>query len=253
MGCTQEIDSLYHNFSSPPTDPQELKLVVAVRNLRFQYHDVGAPLLDIPAWSVGPGERVFLQGPSGSGKSTLLNLLAGVLLPSAGEIEILGKRLDQMSGGQRDRWRAQTIGVVFQQFNLIPYLNAVDNIRLAAYFGPQRVANDAAEELLRALNIEESMFHRPTSQLSIGQQQRVAIARALVNRPALLIADEPTSSLDARNRDLFIELLLTQAEASDTAVVFVSHDPSLAEYFPRVEPLVALNQAAGTDQAAGDG
>ncbi len=194
---------------------------------------------------------MFLQGPSGSGKSTLLNLLAGVLLPSAGEIEILGRRLDQMSGSQRDRWRARAIGVVFQQFNLIPYLNAVNNIHLAAHFGPQRVASDAAEALLRALNIEEPMFHRPTSQLSIGQQQRVAIARALVNHPALLIADEPTSSLDARNRDQFMELLLEQAEASDTAVVFVSHDPGLAEYFPRVEALTSLNEAAGAQQATG--
>ncbi len=167
-----------------------------------------------------------------------------MLLPSAGEIEILGKRLDQMRGGQRDRWRAHSIGVVFQQFNLIPYLNAVDNIRLAAHFGPRRVAGDAAEELLRALDIEEPMFHRATSKLSIGQQQRVAIARALVNRPALLIADEPTSSLDTRNRDLFMKLLLEQAEASDTAVVLVSHDPSLAEYFSRVEHLASLNQAA---------
>ncbi len=174
-----------------------------------------------------------------------------MLLPSDGEIEILGKRLDRMSGGQRDRWRAQAIGVVFQQFNLIPYLDAVDNIRLAAHFGPQRVAGNAAEELLRALNIEEAMFHRATSQLSIGQQQRVAIARALVNRPALLIADEPTSSLDARNRDQFMELLLAQAQASDTAVVFVSHDPSLAGYFQRVEPLASLNRATGTQPAAG--
>ncbi len=220
-------------------------MVAAIRNLRFQYDGAHAPVLDIPDWSIEPGERVFLQGPSGSGKSTLLNLLAGILLPTSGEIEVMGRRLETMSGSQRDHWRAQHIGVVFQQFNLIPYLSATDNIRLGAHFGPKHIGNEAADELLQALGIEQALFHAPTSRLSIGQQQRVAIARALVNRPELLIADEPTSALDAANRDAFMELLLEKTEDAGTAVVFVSHDQDLARYFSQVYSLASLNQATG--------
>ena len=220
-------------------------MVVSVQNLSFHYDNANPPVLEIPQWSVQSGEQVFLHGPSGAGKSTLLNLLAGILLPSAGTIEILGKPLNTMSGGQRDKWRARHIGVVFQQFNLIPYLDAVDNIKLAARFGNTSNAGERACELLNILGIEGSLHHQPAARLSIGQQQRVAIGRALINQPELLIVDEPTSALDTRNRDTFMALLLDQVQQHQTALVFVSHDLTLAQAFSRAEALNDINQAGG--------
>ncbi len=218
-------------------------MVVSVNNLSFHYGNTSAPVLEIAQWSVQSGEQVFLHGPSGTGKSTLLNLLAGILLPSTGSIEILGKPLNTLSGRQRDKWRAKHIGVVYQQFNLIPYLNAVDNIKLAACFAATTNAGKHARELLNALGIEERLHQQPAARLSIGQQQRVAIARALVNQPELLIVDEPTSALDRDNRDTFMSLLLDQVQRHKTALVFVSHDLTLAETFTRVEALTDINRA----------
>jgi len=220
-------------------------LVVSVQNLIFHYGAGEAPILKIPEWSVRPAERVFLHGPSGAGKSTLLNLLAGILLPNSGSIEILEKKINTMRGSQRDKWRARHIGVVFQQFNLIPYQNALNNIKLAAEFtGKAANADKRAHQLLDALGIESHLFTLPSARLSIGQQQRVAIARAMINEPELLIVDEPTSALDSKNRDAFMSLLLDQVEQHQTALVFVSHDLSLAEAFPRSESLIDINQAS---------
>lgn len=149
-----------------------------------------------------------------------------------------------MSGGQRDKWRAQHIGVVFQQFNLIPYLSALDNIKLAAQFaGRSRHARQHADQLLEALGIQARLHRQPAGQLSIGQQQRVAIARAMINQPELLIVDEPTSALDKQNRDTFMALLLEQVSENQTALVFVSHDETLAHHFQRHESLMQINQA----------
>ncbi|MCO7224264.1 ATP-binding cassette domain-containing protein [Pleionea sp. CnH1-48] len=216
-------------------------MTIELSNVRFRYPEQPHHnLLDIPTWSVPKEEQVFIHGPSGAGKSTLLSLLSGLLSPSEGAIKILGERLDQMSGRQRDQFRAAHIGYVFQQFNLIPYLSAVENISLAARFTQQkntRALNDEIEELLSALNITEKSWYRPTRHLSIGQQQRVAIARALINKPQLLIADEPTSSLDTVNREAFMKLLMSRVAANQMTLVFVSHDPSLSSYFNRVESL----------------
>lgn len=218
-------------------------MLVSVKDLNFRYSTDNSSMLDIPAWSLEPGEQVFLYGPSGTGKSTFLNLLAGILLPNTGEICVLGKRLNTLSGRQRDKWRAQHIGVVFQQFNLIPYLDAVSNIALAAHFAGTKKTRHRALELLNALGIDQHLHNQAASRLSIGQQQRVAIARALVNSPELLIVDEPTSALDQQNRDAFMSLLFDQAKLHQTALVFVSHDLALADAFHRVEALADLNQA----------
>lgn len=220
-------------------------MVVAVENLRFQYYCGNGPVLDIPRWSVSHGEQVFLYGPSGSGKSTLLNLLAGILLPNVGTIEILGKPIHSLSSSQRDKWRARHIGVVFQQFNLIPYLNGLNNIKLAAHFAKTANKSARASELLSALGIEPQLHDQPASKLSIGQQQRIAIARALINQPELLIVDEPTSALDQHNRDAFMSLLLNQVKQHSIALIFVSHDLSLADKFSRVEALPEINRAGG--------
>ena len=188
---------------------------------------------------------MLVHGPSGSGKSTLLNLMGGLLTCSVGEVTLLGQRLDTMTARQRDQFRANHVGYVFQRFNLVPYLNAIENIELASTFsaGKQRSSvREEATDLLHSLNVIPSDWSKPTSHLSMGQQQRVAIARALINTPEILIADEPTSSLDAENRDNFLRLLLGLVAEKNTTLVFVSHDLAIAEHFTRVQALSEFNQ-----------
>ncbi len=224
-------------------------MTISLSNVQFAYPD--APdkwVLNIPSWLVAPPEHVFVHGPSGCGKSTLLNLLSGILSPDQGEISVLGRRIDRMSHRQRDQFRANHIGYVFQQFNLIPYLNAVENIQLASYFSKLSRASalrDEIEGLLTALNISPADWHKPTAKLSIGQQQRVAIARALINKPELLIADEPTSSLDQHNRDNFMSVLMSLVTAYEITLLFVSHDMSLSRYFKRIDALSDISRIVG--------
>lgn len=225
-------------------------MAIELSNVRFHYPDrPDQTVLNIPSWSLPGGEQAFIHGPSGGGKSTLLSLLSGLLMPSEGQVNILGQRLDQMTNRQRDRFRANHIGYVFQQFNLIPYLDAFDNTLLASQFSQRKktpVQHGEVKKLLTALNIAENDWHRPARNLSIGQQQRVAIARALINKPQLLIADEPTSSLDPVNRDAFMALLMQIAADSHITLVFVSHDLSLSTYFKRVESLSVINRMRGS-------
>ena len=223
-------------------------MTIPLQNVSFTYPKAPQKkVLDIQHWSVAPGEQVFIHGPSGGGKSTLLNLLSGILQADRGKVSVLGERLDQMSNRRRDRFRANHIGCVFQQFNLIPYLDAIDNIRLAAHFAATKQAslNHETGELLSALGIAPSDRCKPTAQLSIGQQQRVAIARALINKPQLLIADEPSSSLDQNNRDTFMALLMSLVKEHDITLLFVSHDLSLSYHFGRVEALSDINTPDG--------
>ncbi len=221
-------------------------MAISLSHVRFNYPDhPDRPVLNIPSWIISPGEQVFVHGPSGGGKSTLLNLISGMLPASNGHISILGQRLDQMTSRQRDQFRAGHIGYVFQQFNLIPYLDAIDNICLANHFsrGEKKPSlHDEIKTILSTLNILSDDWHTPTGRLSIGQQQRIAIARALINRPQVLIADEPTSSLDQKNRDSFMTLLMSTATNHNMTLLFVSHDLSLSRYFSRVEPLSDINQ-----------
>ena len=224
-------------------------MAINLSNVRYSYPDQGmAPVLDIRGWTLSVGERAFIHGPSGSGKSTFLALLSGLLPSSEGQITIFGKRLDRMSGHQRDLFRANNIGHVFQLFNLIPYLDAIDNVRLARYFSRSQSNRKILLEirdLLAALNISERDWKKPTQELSVGQQQRVAIARSLINKPNLLIADEPTSSLDRENRDLFMSLLMPIVQNNGISLVFVSHELSLSSHFDRIEALSDISKTEG--------
>ena len=205
-------------------------------------------VLDIPLWTVGRGERVFLYGPSGSGKTSLLNLLAGITQPRTGEVSLLGHSTTAMSARRRDRFRARHIGVVFQQFNLIPYLSVLDNVCLAAHFARQTAdAADRAMHLLRALNLPASLDRRPARTLSVGQQQRVAVARALMSQPEIVLADEPSSALDSDHREAFMALLLEQVAELKTTLVFVSHDRSLASAFDQRLDLRELSRASAVE------
>lgn len=225
--------------------------VLEARGLRFGYAP-GRVLLDIPHYALAPGETVFLHGPSGSGKSTLLNLLCGTLQPASGAIDLCGHNLGQTSGMRRDRLRGEHIGLLFQQFNLLPFLSVLDNVLLPCRFSPARrrrarqaygTPPAAARQLLRTLGLADELAARPAAHLSIGQQQRVAAARALIGDPELVLADEPTSALDADAQQSFLELLFTQCARTRAAMLFVSHDLRLAAHFDRVDDLLALNLA----------
>ncbi len=217
---------------------------IRIHRLVFSYPGkTPAVVLDIPDWRIQQGERLFLQGPSGSGKSTLLNLLAGILTAAHGSVEILGQNLAALSAHQRDNFRARHIGIVFQQFNLIPYLNVLDNIRLAAYFSGKTDIEQEALHLFAALGLDRSLLNKQTNTLSVGQQQRVAIARALINAPEILIADEPTSALDSDARAAFMQLLLELCKDQGNTLIFVSHDNSLAQHFQKVLNLASINRA----------
>ncbi|MBC54499.1 MAG: hypothetical protein CMQ34_11760 [Gammaproteobacteria bacterium] len=215
---------------------------ISIRDLHFAWRTGDADLLQISQWQIRAGERVFLHGPSGSGKSTLLNLICGIATPDKGSVTIAGTELGGLSGSQRDRFRARSIGVIFQQFNLIPYLSVLDNVRLAATFtGLPGGTDQRAAGLIEQLGLN-SARHTKACHLSVGQQQRVAIARALLNSPPLIIADEPTSALDAAARDAFISTLLDCSAQAGSTVLVVSHDHSLATHFDNTVDLRALNR-----------
>ena len=183
-------------------------------------------------WQLERGGKVFLHGPSGSGKSTFLNLLCGIALPHAGEVSINGTAMERLSQAQRDRFRAQHLGIVFQQFNLIPYLSVLQNLQLANYFaGAKKVNAETISPMLDELNLPATILNQAVANLSVGQRQRVAIMRAFVNSPGLLLVDEPTSSLDAAARDGFMDMLLALCECNQSSLIFVSHDQALRRHF----------------------
>jgi putative ABC transport system ATP-binding protein len=223
--------------------------VIDIEQLTFAWKQ-GPRVLEVPAFRVEQGERVFLRGPSGSGKSTLLGLIAGVLAPQSGSIRVLGEDMAALSPSRRDRLRADHVGVIFQMFNLVPYLSVTGNVLLPLRFSPARrkaAGSDAegeARRLLARLGLDDdALLRRRVSDLSVGQQQRVAAARALIGAPKLIIADEPTSALDADARDRFIALLSEEVTRSGASLLFVSHDASLAPLFTRAVDLAAINRA----------
>ena len=210
-----------------------------ITDLVFRWPRQAQICLDIARFELAAGERGFLHGASGSGKSTLIGLLGGVALPQQGRIELLGTDITRLGSRDRDRFRADHIGFLFQQFNLLPWLPALDNVLLPCTFSARRRERAGAdpraeaERLLRHLDLDSASWRKPAGELSVGQQQRVAAARALIGRPEILIADEPTSALDAERQQAFIDLLLQESAAVGAALVFVSHDQRLAGHFDR--------------------
>lgn len=225
---------------------------VLLEDVRFRWRPEAAPCLELERFELAPGERLFLHGPSGSGKSTLLALIGGVIAPERGRVMLEGVDLATLGAAARDRLRADRLGVIFQMFNLIPWLSARDNILLPCRFSRARRARvlaagtqpeKEASRLAEHLDLAPALLSRPAAELSVGQQQRVAAARALIGRPALVIADEPTSALDAGRQRGFLDLLLRESAAVGTAVLFVSHDVRLADAFDRVLALESINTA----------
>lgn len=225
--------------------------VIEIHQVSFTWPGNDSPTLAIPQLQVQQGEHLFVKGPSGCGKSTLLSLLTGINTATEGELKVLNESLSELSGSKRDKFRADHVGYIFQQFNLLPYLSVIENVILPCQFSKQRrsqVSGDLhhqAKTLLGKLHLSESLMDKSVVELSIGQQQRVAAARALIGKPKLIIADEPTSSLDYDNRTAFIELLLDQVNHANSTLLFVSHDPTLEPLFDRSVDLREINQAGG--------
>jgi len=222
--------------------------LLELQDLRFAWPGQMQAVLDIDSLRIEGGERLFLRGPSGSGKSSLLALIGGLVQPQQGSLRCLGEELTRLSGPKRDRFRADHLGVIFQQFNLLPWLDVRANVLLPCRFSKRRAqragpAADAAEALLRGMDLESELWTRRADQLSVGQQQRVAAARALIGQPELVLADEPTSALDTDRRDNFLDLLFAQCEEAGSALLFVSHDQQLAERFDRQLDLASINRA----------
>lgn len=227
--------------------------LLELQDLRFAWPGSHQDCLSIDALHLAPGESIFLHGPSGCGKSTLLSLMAGVLLPQTGSIALLGQPWGALPASERDRYRVDHLGYIFQQFNLLSYLTALDNVLLPCQFSVRRrnaatrhagSPRKAAEDLLQRMGLNPSVWMRPAHSLSVGQQQRVAAARALIGHPDLVIADEPTSALDEDSREAFLDLLLSACASAGTALVLVSHDRRIAERFSRQVSLPGINQAA---------
>ncbi len=215
--------------------------------MRFAWPGRHAFALAIQAFTLQRGERLLLLGPSGSGKSTFLSLLAGIVVPDQGTVRVLGQDLGQLSGRARDGFRAEHFGIIFQQFNLLPYASVLDNALLPLAFAPGRRARAAAaggtpeRDALRLMDDlglgRQARDGARASSLSVGQQQRVAAARAMIGAPDLIVADEPTSSLDKAHQSAFLDLLFADRDRAGATLIMVSHDETLAPRFGRVERL----------------
>jgi putative ABC transport system ATP-binding protein len=208
-----------------------------------------SPLLNVAGLRLDEGERLFISGPSGSGKSTLLGLIAGIHIPTTGRVELFGQDTRQLSASARDRLRGDEMGFVFQQFNLINHLTVLENVLLPLSFSAQRrqrlgdgqAAEQQADVLLAHLGIGGHLTRRRAGDLSVGQQQRVAVARALLGNPRLIVCDEPTSALDSDARDSFLDVVASECQRTGAALIFVSHDQTLAGHFDRHLDMHALN------------
>ena len=195
--------------------------MIAVRGLAHRY--AAAPVLRLPEWRVAQGERWAVLGASGSGKTTLLHVIAGLVRPSEGEVEISGQNLGKLQGATLDRWRGATVGIVLQALHLVRLLSVRDNLRRAQYMAHLPQDDTRIHDTLAALDVAGKAGRRP-AELSQGERQRVAIARAVVNRPKLLLADEPTANLDDAAATLALDLLAEQAARHGATLVVATHD-----------------------------
>ena len=202
-------------------------------------------VLDLPDFQIDRGEQVALIGQSGGGKTTLLHLIAGLMLPDSGSIQVDGMELTKLSEQGRDRFRAASIGYVFQTFNLLPAFTAIENVRLGMTFGRKIPDANRAMDLLSRVGLADRAHYRP-KQLSVGQQQRVCIARALASKPKMLLADEPTANVDPASAETVLDLVRDTCRDEEVALLMVTHSMDIASRFERVDNLEEINQALVT-------
>ena len=199
------------------------------------------PILDIPRFQLQRGEHMVLVGRSGCGKTTMLHVIAGIRRADAGEVRIEGTDMASLSEAGRDRFRAAKIGYIFQTFNLLPGFTALENVLLGMTFARGRKDPPRARMLLDRVGLTARASHKPTA-LSVGEQQRVAVARALANRPALILADEPTANVDRAHQDQIIELIREICREENIGLLMVTHSPEVAGQFERVDRLEEINR-----------
>lgn len=216
---------------------------INLENIFFKYESDQNFFLNINKFVVNQGDHLFIEGPSGCGKTTFLNILTGLIKPLNGSLQILGTDILSLNQAKADRFRADHFGIIFQCFNLIPYLSVIENILLPCMFSEERrqkaltnspTLEAEANRLCNELNIEKNLLAKSVEQLSIGQQQRVAIARALIGQPEIIIADEPTSALDNYNTQQFLDTLLDSCQKNNMSLIFVSHNMTLKSKFEKV-------------------
>jgi ABC-type lipoprotein export system ATPase subunit len=220
--------------------------MLRIQGLKKTFAEPGGgrlPVLDVPEFFLAEGEQAVLLGRSGSGKTTLLHVIAGISAPDSGRIEIDGTDIAGLTEAERDRVRAEKIGYIFQTFNLLPGFSALENVLLGMTFAQGRRDEKRARELLGRVGLEHRLRHRPGT-LSVGEQQRVAVARSLANRPRLLLADEPTASVDPKHQQTVIDLIRATCREESVALFLVTHAPEVAAQFERVEHLEAFNRVA---------
>jgi len=218
-------------------------MALVIQNLKKSYREPGGgvlPVLDIDHFALNTGDQVVLVGSSGGGKTTLLNVIAGISTPDSGTVTIDGVEVTALSEPVRDRFRAERIGIVFQTFNLLPAFTAFENVLLGMSFSG-KADRRRARELLEIVGLGGRLRHRP-GQLSVGEQQRVAVARGLANSPSLLLADEPTASVDIGNQDVILQLIRDICAERNVSLLLVTHAPEVASQFDRVEQLSDFNK-----------
>jgi putative ABC transport system ATP-binding protein len=225
-----------------------------LQNVRKTYRQRGREVvaLDLESLSIAAGEYVAIVGPSGCGKTTLLSILGGMLTPTSGDVAMEGASLVGMSLAERTRLRRERIGFVFQTFNLVPYLTAIENVQVSLFLAgmsPQR-QRERATELLEHVGLADRLDHKPC-ELSTGQQQRVALARTLANDPPIILADEPTGNLDPHSRSVVLDFF-DDLQRQGRTIVMVTHDPSASQRANRVVRLAAGAVAAQQAGAGGD-
>ena len=216
---------------------------LVLKNVRKSYKlpdGTRLPILGISSFELQAGEQVALIGSSGGGKTTLLNSIAGITTIDAGSIVVDGIDISKLPEPSRDRFRAQRIGIVFQTFHLLPAFTALENVLLGMSFSG-RVNRSRAKELLDRVGLGQRLNHRPPM-LSVGEQQRVAVARSLANSPKLMLADEPTASVDQANQTKILDLIRQSCRENKISLLLVTHAPEVAAAFDRVETLSQFNQ-----------
>ncbi|MFY0660237.1 MAG: ABC transporter ATP-binding protein [Shimia sp.] len=223
---------------------------IHISNLSHSWPGSDAPVLQNLSLNIDTGERVMLRGPSGSGKSTLLSAISGVIDIPSGAVTIAGQDIGTLPASKKDSFRADHLGLIFQVFNLVPWLSALDNVLLPCRFSKRRrqrvngAIDTEARRLMSALELDpNTLGASKASNLSVGQQQRVAAARALIGAPEVILADEPTSALDPDTKDSFMQLLSQQAQKSGAALLMASHDTGLDQHFDRMVEISSLTDS----------
>ncbi len=222
---------------------------IELSNIEFSWPGQGHPLFQIESLQLQLGQSMFIGGPSGCGKSSLLSLITGIQTAKQGVCQVLDTAMGELSASERDRFRGEKLGLIFQQFNLLPFLSVQENIELPCQLFQSRMQKSIqlfgsvqahVDILCDALNLSSDLRRRQAHLLSVGEQQRVAAARALLGCPALVVADEPTSALDEDNKIDFLNLLLSSAKAQQSSVITVSHDKRIATQFDQVYSMSRL-------------